>query len=87
MNAYAYYVQVFIRCQHPGCTAMVDLLLPLGEAVYKRSLEIPPGWSHRRYTGQDGEPTCYSATALCPAHGDPCIHTLEQQTARKGEHA
>lgn len=82
----AYYIQVWLKCEHEECGAMVDLMLSLDDTVYHRSMEVPPGWSHRRSSGEYGGEAgaCYSATALCPQHGDPCIHTLEQQQPREG---
>lgn len=78
-----YYIQVWVRCGHPeGCDTMIDLMIPIDSGGTVSSYgALPPGWSHRRHKLHD----CDRGSALCPAHGDPCAHTLEQQRASKGD--
>lgn len=76
----AYLTQVWIRCDHPDCDRMHDLMVKLHQVSRPdrlTSTALPPGWSHvKRGAGAASavKSICYISEAFCPDHGDPCIH-------------
>ena len=63
-----YYVQLWLRCEHVGCDATVDVMVALRAAVYSHVTDRPSGWTHRGYVSEAGTWQCYGNSALCPTH-------------------